>query len=73
MTRTGTHLSGDAYVLYERELMRVINETWPDLSPDHLPYVVPEWDDEKAWPPGWDLGVTGTTEDQHSKEGSCEV
>ena len=45
----GLHFNPSAYrVLYE-ELMCLIGKTWPDQMPDNLPFVLPRWDDDKAW------------------------
>lgn len=30
--------------------MRVIGKTWPDQTPQELKYVLPEWNNPKAWP-----------------------
>lgn len=37
----GLHFTSVAYTLMHQELMRVITTTWPDQSPDKLPFVLP--------------------------------
>ena len=45
----GLHFSGDGYRLLYGELMALIEEHFPDQMPTRLPFVLPAWDDEKAW------------------------
>ncbi|KAK3700558.1 hypothetical protein LTR37_015886 [Vermiconidia calcicola] len=45
----GLHFSRSAYVLLYKELMELIEQTWPDQMPDQLPFVLPRWDDEEVW------------------------
>lgn len=35
----GLHLSGDGYKLLFREIMKAIGDSWPDQTPDKLPFV----------------------------------
>jgi lysophospholipase L1-like esterase len=45
----GLHLTAQgSRVLYE-ELIQLIQRTWPDQTPEALPFVVPSWADEEAW------------------------
>ena len=46
----GLHFTNTAYTLFFEELMRLIQVTWPDQMPEKLPYVLPAWNDEQAWP-----------------------
>ncbi|KAK5174758.1 uncharacterized protein LTR77_001841 [Saxophila tyrrhenica] len=45
----GLHFTRAAYrVLYDG-MMDLIQENWPDQTPDALPFVLPRWDDQEAW------------------------
>lgn len=45
----GLHLTPDGYrVLYDA-LMDAISKTGPDLLPERLPMVLPDWKDVEAW------------------------
>lgn len=48
----GLHFSRLAYELLFKELVKLIEETWPDQTPERLPFVVPAWDDERVWKDG---------------------
>ncbi|KAJ5287149.1 GDSL Lipase/Acylhydrolase family protein [Penicillium angulare] len=39
----GLHLTGDGYRFVFSEVMKEINATWPDQSPNSLPMVFPAW------------------------------
>jgi hypothetical protein len=43
------HLSPKAYRLFFDEIMKTIAAKWPDQIPEHLPYVIPAWDDTAEW------------------------
>ena len=45
----GLHFSPPAYVILYEALMKLIRRTWPDQSPEALPFALPAWDDEKTW------------------------
>ena len=45
----GLHFSGEGYKLLYGELMALIEEDFPDQMPTRLPFVLPAWDDGKAW------------------------
>lgn len=39
----GLHLTGEGYAVVYEELIKVIKEQIPELAPDRLPMVVPDW------------------------------
>lgn len=47
-TVDGLHFSSTGYRIYFNELMRVINEHYPEYSPDNLQNVLPNWRDVLA-------------------------
>ncbi|EGP89416.1 unnamed protein product [Zymoseptoria tritici ST99CH_3D1] len=47
--RDGLHLSPAGYRVLFDELMSLIGQEYPEEMPDKLPFVLPRWDDEKAW------------------------
>lgn len=46
----GLHFTGAAYTLFFAEIMRTIERVWPEQMPPTLPYLLPEWNREGAWP-----------------------
>lgn len=50
--RDGLHLSRAGYEVLYRELMALIERTWPDQMPERLGFTFPAWDDEEAWKVG---------------------
>ncbi|KAG8624717.1 hypothetical protein KVT40_007784 [Elsinoe batatas] len=45
----GLHFTGQAYRVMFREVMKTINEQLPELNPERMQMVFPEWKDEAAW------------------------
>jgi hypothetical protein len=47
----GLHFTNIAYTLYFTEMMRIIEQTWPNQLPNdkNLPYTFPAWDNVAAW------------------------
>jgi len=47
----GLHFTNIAYTLYFTEMMRIIEQTWPNQLPNdkNLPYTFPAWDNRVAW------------------------
>ncbi|TKX24321.1 hypothetical protein C1H76_3425 [Elsinoe australis] len=45
----GLHFTGKAYELMYKEFMRTIEKDIPELHPEKLDLVFPEWKDEDAW------------------------
>lgn len=45
----GLHFTRKGYDLLFDELMRLIVDKLPEQLPERIPFVVPAWDDEKAW------------------------
>jgi isoamyl acetate esterase len=45
----GLHFSKSAYRLLFDELIALIEKTWPDDTPDKIPFALPVWDDEEGW------------------------
>ncbi len=45
----GLHLTREAYELWYHELMKLIEDVWPDQMPEKLDYALPRWDDREAW------------------------
>lgn len=48
-TLSGTHLSAEAYRIFEQELSNIIVDTWPELQPERIDYALPAWNDKEAW------------------------
>lgn len=47
--RDGLHLSPEGYKVLFDELMALIARVWPEQLPKNLPFVLPGWDNQKAW------------------------
>ncbi|KAF2162824.1 hypothetical protein M409DRAFT_68820 [Zasmidium cellare ATCC 36951] len=47
--RDGLHLSPEGYRVLFDELLALIERVWPDQMPVKLPFVLPQWLDQKAW------------------------
>ncbi|KAK6428724.1 hypothetical protein LTR95_015133 [Oleoguttula sp. CCFEE 5521] len=45
----GLHFTRSGYKLLFDEVMKTIEQNWPDQMPEKLPFVLPAWDDEQAW------------------------
>ncbi len=45
----GLHFGPAGYQVLFDELMRLIEQLWPDEMPEKLPFVLPPWDDAGAW------------------------
>ena len=45
----GLHMSYLAYTFLFETVMETIHKNWPDQLPEKLPFVLPAWNDEKAW------------------------
>ncbi|QDS74736.1 hypothetical protein FKW77_000964 [Venturia effusa] len=45
----GLHLTPAGYQLLYNTIMRCIALCWPDQLPEHLPFILPHWDDGDAW------------------------
>ncbi|CAI6337617.1 unnamed protein product [Periconia digitata] len=45
----GLHLNPAGYDILFDELMKVIGRDWPDFLPQHLPNVLPLWNDPEGW------------------------
>jgi len=45
----GLHLTAKGNRLVYEELMRLLQDTWPDQTPEALPRTLPGWDDVEAW------------------------
>lgn len=39
----GLHLAANGYRIVFEEVMKTIQESWPDQVPENLPYVFPPW------------------------------
>jgi hypothetical protein len=50
-TLTGLHFNNLAYTVYFTEIMKTIQQTWPDQLPNdkNIPYLFPAWDNNKVW------------------------
>lgn len=48
----GLHFSRSAYDLLYSELLASIGKLWPDQLPESLPFVLPKWDEKRAWQNG---------------------
>ena len=49
MVHDGLHLSASGYKILSEEVMAIIHREFPDQTPDALSFVLPAWDNEKAW------------------------
>ncbi|KAF1981164.1 GDSL Lipase/Acylhydrolase family protein [Aulographum hederae CBS 113979] len=49
LLRDGLHLTPDGNRIVFEGLLRLIQRTWPDQSPDSLDFTVPKWDDPRSW------------------------
>lgn len=47
--RDGLHLSPEGYKVFFDELMALIERVWPEQLPKNLSFVLPGWDNQKAW------------------------
>jgi len=45
----GLHFTPAGYRIMYREFMAMVQREVPDLVPDRLPFVLPTWDDVRAW------------------------
>jgi lysophospholipase L1-like esterase len=45
----GLHFAPAGYRLMYDEFMNLIQRTWPDQMPQHLPLPLPIWNDDDAW------------------------
>jgi lysophospholipase L1-like esterase len=49
LLRDGLHLTPEGNKLLYESLIELVEKTWPDQTPDALPFVLPRWDDVEAW------------------------
>lgn len=47
--RDGLHLTPAGYKVLHEEMTILISNAWPDQTPEQLPFVLPAWDNDKAW------------------------
>lgn len=45
----GLHFNPEGYRILYAEFKSLVEKSLPDLLPERLPFVLPSWDDEKAW------------------------
>lgn len=45
----GLHLTAEGYGVMYEEMMALIARVWPDQTPEKLPFVLPSWEDRRAW------------------------
>jgi len=46
---SGLHLNPSGYRIIHDELLKLVAATWPDQTPERLPFVLPAWDDPDQW------------------------
>ncbi|KAH8639148.1 LOW QUALITY PROTEIN: hypothetical protein IG631_06918 [Alternaria alternata] len=46
---TCLHFNPAGYDIFYQELMKVVEQQWPDQMPEKLPMVLPPWNDQEAW------------------------